>query len=170
MDVGISGDALHVAERLLQRLPERDADILGGVVVIDMQVALGLDREVDAGMARQKLEHVVEEADAGRDRRNAGAVEIDRNLDVGLLGAALDRTFAHERIFRLEPRALYQGSTAFATLAATAIAPLSDKAYIIARTGSTHAAHRFRPLARHYHPHRPQGRQRRDRRRRAGFD
>ena len=128
MDVGITGDALHVAERLFQRLPDRDADVFGGVVVIDVQVALGLDREVDARMARQKLEHVVEEADSGRDRRNAGPVEIDRDLNVSLLGAALDRAFAHERNFRLEPRALYQGPTSFATLAAAAIAPSSDKA------------------------------------------
>ena len=41
--VGVAGDALHVAERLLHRLAERDADILGGVVMIDVQVALGLD-------------------------------------------------------------------------------------------------------------------------------
>src|SRR6516164_2255710 len=68
-------------------------------------------------------------------------VEIDRDLDVGLLGAAPDRAFAHGRIFRVEPRAFYQGSAAFATLATTAIAPLGDKAYIIARTGSAHAVH-----------------------------
>ena len=98
MHVGIAGDALHVAERLLDRLAERDADVLGGVVVVDVQVALGLDGQVDAGMARQQVEHVVEEADAGRDRRRAGAVEIDRDLDVGFLGGALDRTFAHERV------------------------------------------------------------------------
>ena len=90
MHVGIAGDALHVAERLLHRLAERDADVLGGVVVVDVQVALGLDRDVDARMARQQVEHVVEEADAGRDRRRAGAVEIDRDRDVGFLGVALD--------------------------------------------------------------------------------
>ena len=43
MHVGIAGDAAHVAERLLDGLAERDADILGGVVVVDMQVARGLD-------------------------------------------------------------------------------------------------------------------------------
>src|SRR5262249_56404226 len=111
-------------------------DVLGGVVMIDVQVALGLDREVDARMARQKLEHVVEEADPGRDRRNAGPVEIDRDLDVGLLGAASDRTFAHERIFRLGPRALYQGSTAFATLA-------GRRNCTLLRQGLHHCAHRI---------------------------
>jgi hypothetical protein len=48
MDIGITGDALHVAERLLHRLAERDADVLSGMVVVDVQVALGIDREIDA--------------------------------------------------------------------------------------------------------------------------
>ena len=91
MWTGIAGDALHVAERLLDRLAERDADILGGVVVVDMQVALGLDRDVDARMPRQQVEHMVEKADAGRDVGHAGAVEVDGDLDVGFLGLALDR-------------------------------------------------------------------------------
>ena len=95
MHVGVAGDALHVAERLLHRLAERDADILGGVVMVDMQVALGLHRDVDAGMARQQIEHVVEKADAGRNRRRAGAVEIDRDLDVGFLGGAFDGRLTH---------------------------------------------------------------------------
>src|ERR1700674_3100653 len=43
MDVGIAGDALHVAQCLLHRLAERDADILRGMMVVDMQVAGGLD-------------------------------------------------------------------------------------------------------------------------------
>ena len=66
-------------------------------------------------MARQQVEHVVEEADPGRDRRRAGAVEIDRDLDVGFLGGALDRAFAHALSRGLETRAFYQGLTAFAT-------------------------------------------------------
>ena len=75
----------------MHRLAERDADILGGVVVVDVQVALGLHGEIDAGMPRQQVQHVVEEADSGGDGGRAGAVEIDRDLDVGLLGGALDR-------------------------------------------------------------------------------
>ena len=106
--VGIAGDAAHVAERLLHRLAERDADVLGGVVVVDMQVALGLDGQVDARMARQQIEHVVEEADAGRNRRCAGAVEIDRDLDVGFLGGALDAGLAHAE--SLKPPGLLSGT------------------------------------------------------------
>src|SRR6516162_1111890 len=65
------------------------------------------------------------------------AVEIDRDLDIGLLGAAPDGAFAHERIFRLEPRALYQGSTAFATLAGHRNCTLSGQ-------GLHHCTHRIR--------------------------
>ena len=91
VDVGVARDALHVAERLLHRLAERDADILGRVVVIDVQVALGPHRDVDQRVARQLVEHVVEKADAGRDRRRAAAVEVDRDGDVGFLGLARRR-------------------------------------------------------------------------------
>ena len=118
--VGIAGDALHVAERLLHRLAERDADILGGVVMVDMQIALGLDRDVDARMPRQQIEHVIEEADAGRDLRAAGAVEIDFDLDVGFLGLALDGGFAHGES-SLYLRAFYQGLPGFATAVANGL-------------------------------------------------
>ena len=99
MDRGIAGDAGHGAERLLHGLAERDADILGGVVVVDMQIAIRLDRDVDAGMPGQQIEHMVEEADAGRNVGHAGAVEVYRNLDIGLLGLALDGGAAHEKCF-----------------------------------------------------------------------
>src|SRR6478609_4608308 len=41
-------------------------------------------------MTRELLQHVVEEADAGRYVALAGAVEIDGRRDVGLLGLARD--------------------------------------------------------------------------------
>ncbi len=95
VDARIAGDARHVAERLLDRLAERDADIFRGVVVIDMEVAVGLHRDVDARMTRKEIEHVVEKADSGRNRRGALAVEVHRDLDLGFLGLALDRGRAH---------------------------------------------------------------------------
>jgi len=70
----------------------------------------------------KSLQHVVEKADACRDRRSTCAVEVDFNLHVGLLGAAFDRALAHERL-SAEPRAFYQGSAVFATPAAGRFAP-----------------------------------------------
>src|SRR5262249_30800585 len=69
-------------------------DVLGGVVVVDVQVALGVHGDVEAGKARQQGEHVGEKADAGGDLRRAGAGEVGRDLDVGFLCGALDRGFA----------------------------------------------------------------------------
>ena len=96
MHVRITGKPLHIAERLLHRLPERDSDVLGGVMLINVQVALGLDGKVNAGMTRQQLEHVIEKTNPGRNRRCAGTVKVDDDLHVGLLGTAPDRGLAHE--------------------------------------------------------------------------
>jgi len=95
MQAGIAGDAAHVAEGGADRLAERDADILHRVVEIDVQVAGGLDVHVDARMASQQVQHVVEETDPGRDLRLARAVEIDGKADLRFLGGAGDAGRTH---------------------------------------------------------------------------
>ena len=69
-----------------QALAQADADVLGRVVGVDVQVALGLDGQVDPAVLAQVGEHVVEEADAGVDLVRADAVEVELAADVGLLG------------------------------------------------------------------------------------
>ena len=44
------------------------------------------DVEIEAAVAREQVEHVVEEADAGRRAAGAGAVERQRDADLGLPG------------------------------------------------------------------------------------
>ncbi|MNU07826.1 hypothetical protein D3C72_2535920 [compost metagenome] len=53
-----------------------------------MQVALHVDFHVDERMTAQLFQHMVEEADAGRDRRCARAVDIDGNGNRSLVGLA----------------------------------------------------------------------------------
>lgn len=65
------------------------------MVIINVQIADRLDREVDAGMAGEEIEHMVEKADAGRDISRAGAIEVHGDLDLGFLGLALDLRGAH---------------------------------------------------------------------------
>src|SRR5215468_4298158 len=100
MHVRIAGDASHVAKRLFHRLSERNPDILGGMVMVDMQVTDGLDGDVDPGMPGKEVEHMIKKADPGRNRCNAVPVKIDCNRDVGFLGSALYRGLAHMRSLR----------------------------------------------------------------------
>jgi hypothetical protein len=122
MHGAIAANALHVPERLTNRLAERDPDVLGGVMRVDLKIALGRDLKVDARMAGEKIEHVIEKADAGRNRCRAAAIEIDRHLDVGFLGGSAQRSLTHRDQRPGGPRfkpGFYQAVDGGATLAAT---------------------------------------------------
>src|SRR3989442_2940624 len=97
-------DALLVAERLLERLAEHDADVLDGVVLVDLDVALRLEGEVDEAMLGERLEHVAEERNRRLHLRGAGAVQPQRERDLRLLRLAL-----HARL----PSLAHVGSPSF---------------------------------------------------------
>ena len=71
-------------------LPQRDADVLDRVMGVDMQVALGADREVDHAVARDLVEHVVEKRHAGGELGAAGAVQIHLDDDLRFVRVALE--------------------------------------------------------------------------------
>ena len=81
-------DPFLAAQCLRDRLSDRDADVLDGVVGVDVQVALRGHVEVDHAVPRSLVEHVVEERHAGGELRLAGPVEVQRHRDVGLGGLA----------------------------------------------------------------------------------
>ena len=91
-------DAAPFAERLIERLAEREAAVLDRVVIVDLEVAPAFQGQIEAGVPGQRAEHVVEEADAGCDLRPAGAVEAQLDLDRRLQGLA-----AHRRPARAHP-------------------------------------------------------------------
>ena len=64
-------------------------------MVVDVQIARGADGHVDQRMARQLVQHVIEEADAGLVVVGAGAVEVDLDGNIGLGGLAGDLGSAH---------------------------------------------------------------------------
>src|SRR5271154_5255864 len=74
--VCIAGQAALVAERFGQRLAQGDADVLNRMMVVDVAIALGPDGEVDEGMTRQLVEHMIEKTDPGRDVGDARPIEI----------------------------------------------------------------------------------------------
>ncbi|CAA7613459.1 hypothetical protein MCP1_120006 [Candidatus Terasakiella magnetica] len=94
----IAVDTLAVAQRLVNRLADGNADILGGVVSIDMQITLGRDGQVHQRVPGQLFQHVIEKAHPGLHRIAAGPVQSHRYLDPGLGGAALDAALAHENL------------------------------------------------------------------------
>jgi hypothetical protein len=88
--VAVAHDAALVAERLVERLAQGDADVLDRVVMIDVHVALGLDHQVDQAVARDLLQHVLEEGDAGVEARGATAVQTDLDHDPGFARVTAD--------------------------------------------------------------------------------
>ena len=69
---------------------ERDAEILDGVVLIDVEIAVRLDAQIEAAVTREELEHVVEEADAGRHVVAAPTLEHQRERDPGFGRPSID--------------------------------------------------------------------------------
>ncbi len=102
--MAVAGHALLVADGLGEGLAEGDADVLDGVVVIDVQVALAFDIQVDQPVTGDLVEHVLEKGHADGESRLAGAIQIDRGLDLGFQGIALDecRTFGHHLLHKIK--------------------------------------------------------------------
>ena len=99
MDIGVAHDAAQVAQSLAQGLSERDADILDGVMLVDMQIAFGCDLDIHQRMARQLVEHVVEKADAGRNLARAGSLDRELDGNVGFFRLARDLGLARHFSF-----------------------------------------------------------------------
>jgi hypothetical protein len=94
-----------VAERLREtRLAERDADVLDRVVLVDVEVARGVQRQVEAAVPREQLEHVVEEADAGADVVAALAVEASASGSASRSSAGRSPRGAQHLLHRGEAR------------------------------------------------------------------
>src|SRR5665811_617466 len=78
----VAADSLLGAQRLVKSLPQADADILYSVVAVDLEVALGVDFQVEKTMLGEQGEHVIEETDAGVDAGLAGAVDVKPDVYV----------------------------------------------------------------------------------------
>ena len=88
--VAVAADSLLVADRLADGLTDADAGVFNRVMLIDVQVALHVDLKVEATVPREQLQHVIEEADAGRTGEVAGAVEVEFKLDLRFGRVAFD--------------------------------------------------------------------------------
>src|SRR5437667_2352260 len=82
--------AASLAQRAVERLAQRQRTIFRRVVVVDMEVALARQRDVEPGVATERLEQMVEETKAGLHVGFARAVEGERDRDRRLPGGAAD--------------------------------------------------------------------------------
>ena len=83
-------DRPALAERLIERLSVADAYVFGRVVLVDVQIALGANGQIEAGMARKAIEHVIEKADARGDVAPPGAIQVKDYFDLALACFAAD--------------------------------------------------------------------------------
>ena len=91
-------DAAAIGKGLPKRLAQGNAHILIGVVIVDMGVTSGADRQIKQTMASQLMEHVIEEGHAGAHLALATAIEADGHADLGFPGDAMDVSLpAHVR-------------------------------------------------------------------------
>ena len=86
--VAVALNAALVAKSLQQTFAESQCRVLDGVVLVDLEVALGVNGEVHHAVLAYLLEHVVEESQSGLDVTLTRAVEVHLNIDVGLLRRA----------------------------------------------------------------------------------
>ena len=56
-----------VAESVFERLAQSQADIFDRVMIVDFEIALGLDVDIEKTVAAKGVEHVVEKRHAGFD-------------------------------------------------------------------------------------------------------
>lgn len=78
----VTVDSLAVAERLIQRLAQREADILYGVMVVHLEIAFRPHIQIEQRVFREQIEHVIEECDAGLVFIDTGSINIKINDDV----------------------------------------------------------------------------------------
>jgi hypothetical protein len=86
----VAVDAGVIAEGLVDGHAEDDADVFDGVVVVDVEIAVGVEVDVEEGVFGEESEHVVEKGDAGVDAAAAVAVEVEAEADAGFGGGAVD--------------------------------------------------------------------------------
>src|SRR5439155_2830198 len=111
----------------VERLAERERAVLGGVVIVHRQVAFAGQRQVEARVAPQRVEEVVEEADPSLHGGLAGAIEIERHAN---------RRFARRAGDSRRARAHGSNSSRSASWSRTRAAPASASAAAVAERSS----------------------------------
>jgi hypothetical protein len=84
-------------------LAQRDADVFNGVMRVYLEVAFSVYLYINQTVAGDLVEHVVEEGQAGFALKLTGAIEVNLNADLRLIGIALDLRAARGYFAHADP-------------------------------------------------------------------
>src|SRR5512135_1932659 len=96
ISMAVTAQAFLVRDCLIERLPQRNTDVFNSVVSVDMQIALGVDVQINQAVARDLVQHVLKERQSGIQLDLAGTVEIQLNRNLGLKGIACNFCATHD--------------------------------------------------------------------------
>src|SRR5262249_11280477 len=74
---------------------ERNSEVLNRVMLVHVQIAGGLDRQVERAVPSEQLEHMVQKSHAGADGIGPLPVEAECQRDLRFGGLAVDYGAAH---------------------------------------------------------------------------
>src|SRR5205823_13787519 len=86
-------DAFLLSRRLLQSFTQNDPDILSGMVIVNVGIAVGATREIEEPVLCEQGQHVIEKGNGRVDPPSAGPVQGQGDLDL-----ALGRVALHNRL------------------------------------------------------------------------
>jgi hypothetical protein len=88
--VACAVDASFVAQRLPHGLTQDKARVFDRVVLIDIQIAPRPQVQIEATVASEEFQHVIEKTNAGGDRIAAPTVETQTGTNIGLRRPAIN--------------------------------------------------------------------------------
>src|SRR5207253_3897792 len=91
----------------MQGLAHNDPDVLNRMVFVDIDVAFGLDGQIEEPMLGQQLQHVVEEANPCVDLPLSTAVQRPFDQDIRFLRGAVDARLPGNRSVLLHENLLW---------------------------------------------------------------
>src|SRR5205085_2169397 len=90
--------AAALPKSLRKQLAQHDARIFYRVMLVHVQIARGMQRQVEPAMLGEQLQHVIEEADARGDIVHALAFDHQGARDLRLFRDALDGCGSHKTV------------------------------------------------------------------------
>src|SRR4051812_35725334 len=88
-------NAFAVAKRTVEGFSQRDSNVFNAVMLIHIEIAVAFEPQIEATVASEELEHVIEEVNPGGDLVFSPAIDLERQGDISLVGLATELGGSH---------------------------------------------------------------------------